>query len=91
MLYQGPRPIHWACRKGHASVVQVLLQSGVAVNAADFKGDRFIFWLRTAIIGIDNQIGGTDKVRVEFDVDLEFDKNELDTYLIKNVKVFLYC
>lgn len=35
---QGPRPIHWACRKGHASVVQVLLQSGVAVNAADFKG-----------------------------------------------------
>ncbi|XP_068632363.1 uncharacterized protein Patsas isoform X2 [Battus philenor] len=35
---QGPRPIHWACRKGHASVVQVLLQCGVAVNAADFKG-----------------------------------------------------
>lgn len=36
---QGPRPIHWACRKGHASVVQVLLQqAGVAVNAADFKG-----------------------------------------------------
>lgn len=23
---QGPRPIHWACRKGHAAVVQVLLQ-----------------------------------------------------------------
>lgn len=23
---QGPRPIHWACRKGHADVVQVLLQ-----------------------------------------------------------------
>lgn len=22
---QGPRPIHWACRKGHAAVVQVLL------------------------------------------------------------------
>lgn len=38
MRFQGPRPIHWACRKGHASVVQVLLQSGVAVNAADFKG-----------------------------------------------------
>lgn len=38
MIFKGPRPIHWACRKGHASVVQVLLQSGVAVNAADFKG-----------------------------------------------------
>lgn len=54
---QGPRPIHWACRKGHASklmnrfyvasnflnffflaVVQVLLQAGVSVNAADLKG-----------------------------------------------------
>ncbi|KAK9746511.1 Ankyrin repeats (3 copies) [Popillia japonica] len=35
---QGPRPIHWACRKGHSAVVQVLLQAGVAVNAADFKG-----------------------------------------------------
>lgn len=35
---QGPRPIHWACRKGHAAVVQLLLQAGVAVNAADFKG-----------------------------------------------------
>lgn len=35
---QGPRPIHWACRKGHAAVVQVLLQAGVGVNAADFKG-----------------------------------------------------
>lgn len=36
---QGPRPLHWACRKGHASVVQVLLQqAGVPVNAADFKG-----------------------------------------------------
>lgn len=23
---QGPRPIHWACRKGHTTVVQVLLQ-----------------------------------------------------------------
>ncbi|KAL9928883.1 uncharacterized protein ACN427_008318 isoform 1-T2 [Glossina fuscipes fuscipes] len=22
---QGPRPIHWACRKGHAAVVQVML------------------------------------------------------------------
>ncbi|CAH1281682.1 unnamed protein product [Diabrotica balteata] len=35
---QGPRPIHWACRKGHTAAVQVLLQAGVAVNAADFKG-----------------------------------------------------
>lgn len=56
---QGPRPIHWACRKGHAgmekyfyicfiideinysllsAVVQVLLQAGVSVNAADLKG-----------------------------------------------------
>ncbi|GLV39998.1 patsas [Carabus blaptoides fortunei] len=35
---QGPKPIHWACRKGHTAVVQVLLQAGVAVNAADFKG-----------------------------------------------------
>lgn len=35
---QGPRPIHWACRKGHAAVVQIMLQSGVNVNAADFKG-----------------------------------------------------
>ncbi|XP_059478437.1 uncharacterized protein LOC132198416 [Neocloeon triangulifer] len=35
---QGPRPIHWACRKGHVAVVQVILQAGVAVNAADFKG-----------------------------------------------------
>lgn len=35
---QGPRPIHWACRKGHAAVVQVMLQAGVNVNAADFKG-----------------------------------------------------
>lgn len=37
---QGPRPIHWACRKGHAAVVQVLLQAGVCVNAADLKGDK---------------------------------------------------
>ncbi|XP_026476172.1 protein S-acyltransferase 24-like [Ctenocephalides felis] len=35
---QGPRPIHWACRKGHVAVAQVLLQAGVSVNAADFKG-----------------------------------------------------
>ncbi|XP_066145241.1 uncharacterized protein Patsas [Euwallacea fornicatus] len=35
---QGPRPVHWACRKGHSAVVQVLLQAGVAINAADFKG-----------------------------------------------------
>lgn len=35
---QGPRPIHWACRKGHSAIVQLLLQAGVAVNAADFKG-----------------------------------------------------
>ncbi|KAK5643123.1 hypothetical protein RI129_006968 [Pyrocoelia pectoralis] len=35
---QGPKPIHWACRKGHAAVVQVLLQAKVAVNSADFKG-----------------------------------------------------
>uniref|UniRef100_A0A1B0APU2 Uncharacterized protein n=1 Tax=Glossina palpalis gambiensis TaxID=67801 RepID=A0A1B0APU2_9MUSC len=33
---QGPRPIHWACRKGHAAVVQVMLQAGINVNAADF-------------------------------------------------------
>lgn len=36
---QGPKPIHWACRKGHTDVVQVLLKAGVAVNAADFKGN----------------------------------------------------
>lgn len=35
---QGPRPIHWACRKGHAAVVQILLQTGVGVNASDLKG-----------------------------------------------------
>ncbi|OXU25319.1 hypothetical protein TSAR_016294, partial [Trichomalopsis sarcophagae] len=35
---QGPRPIHWACRKGHSAIAQLLLKSGVAVNAADFKG-----------------------------------------------------
>ena len=23
---QGPRPIHWACRKGHTAIVQVLLK-----------------------------------------------------------------
>lgn len=23
---QGPRPIHWACRKGHTATVQVLIQ-----------------------------------------------------------------
>ena len=26
---QGPRPIHWACRKGHTAVVQVLLQVNI--------------------------------------------------------------
>ncbi|KAL0111526.1 hypothetical protein PUN28_013021 [Cardiocondyla obscurior] len=35
---QGPRPIHWACRKGHSAIVQLLLKAGVAVNTADFKG-----------------------------------------------------
>ncbi|XP_014212094.1 protein S-acyltransferase 24 isoform X2 [Copidosoma floridanum] len=35
---QGPRPIHWTCRKGHSAVAQLLLKSGVAVNAADLKG-----------------------------------------------------
>uniref|UniRef100_A0ABD2W6N1 Palmitoyltransferase n=1 Tax=Trichogramma kaykai TaxID=54128 RepID=A0ABD2W6N1_9HYME len=36
---QGPRPIHWACRKGHSAVVQLLLRRAhVAVDAADFKG-----------------------------------------------------
>lgn len=23
---QGPRPIHWACRKGHSAIVQLLLK-----------------------------------------------------------------
>jgi ankyrin repeat protein len=23
---QGPRPIHWACRKGHSVIVQLLLK-----------------------------------------------------------------
>lgn len=35
---KGPRPIHWSCRKGNVAVVQVLLQAGVNVNAADLKG-----------------------------------------------------
>lgn len=35
---QGPHAIHWASRKGHTGVVQILLQAGVQVNTADFKG-----------------------------------------------------
>lgn len=23
---QGPKPIHWACRKGHSAIVQLLLK-----------------------------------------------------------------
>lgn len=36
---QGPHPIHWAARKGHTAIIQLLLQTGqVHVNTADFKG-----------------------------------------------------
>ena len=36
---QGPHPIHWAARKGHTAIIQLLLQTGqVNVNTADFKG-----------------------------------------------------
>jgi ankyrin repeat protein len=35
---QGPHPIHWAARKGHTNIIQVLLCAGVQVNTADFKG-----------------------------------------------------
>lgn len=36
---QGPHPIHWAARKGHTAIIQLLLQTGqVQVNTADFKG-----------------------------------------------------
>ena len=36
---QGPHPIHWASRKGHTAIIQLLLQTGVVqVNTADFKG-----------------------------------------------------
>ena len=34
---QGPRPIHWASRNGHVAVVDLLLDSGVAVDATDHK------------------------------------------------------
>ena len=32
---QGPRPIHWACRKGHSAVVQLLLS--VLLTPFSFK------------------------------------------------------
>ena len=35
---QGPRPIHWASRNGHVAIVDILLTSGVAVDATDHKG-----------------------------------------------------
>lgn len=36
---QGPHPIHWAARKGHTAIIQLLLQTGIVqVNTADFKG-----------------------------------------------------
>ena len=35
---QGPRPIHWASRNGHAAVVDILLGAGVPVDATDNKG-----------------------------------------------------
>ncbi len=34
---QGPRPIHWASRNGHVAVVDLLLESGVPVDATDHK------------------------------------------------------
>lgn len=41
---QGPHPIHWAARKGHTAIIQLLLQTGqVNVNTADFKGFSCLF------------------------------------------------
>ncbi|XP_065210396.1 uncharacterized protein Patsas [Planococcus citri] len=35
---QGPKPIHWACRKGHSRIVALLLHAGVDINTVDLKG-----------------------------------------------------
>ncbi|XP_025085865.1 probable protein S-acyltransferase 23 isoform X2 [Pomacea canaliculata] len=34
----GARPIHWACVNGHIAVVDILVQAGVSLDAADNKG-----------------------------------------------------
>ena len=31
--------LHWACKRGHVSIVQVLLQNGADVNIVNFKGE----------------------------------------------------
>lgn len=28
---QGPKPIHWACRKGHSAIVQILLKVRIKI------------------------------------------------------------
>ncbi|XP_023222196.1 probable protein S-acyltransferase 23 isoform X2 [Centruroides sculpturatus] len=35
---QGSHPIHWACAKGHISVVDILLQAKVSVDVCDARG-----------------------------------------------------
>lgn len=44
---QGPRPIHWACRKGHTAVVQVLLQVINNIIILNFKLFVVEFFIKT--------------------------------------------
>lgn len=31
--------LHWACKRGHVSIVQILLQNGADINTTNFKGE----------------------------------------------------